>query len=232
MSEMKLIMERWDKYLVEQSPTPEVTVGDFVEAFQKYKPGVLKKVLGNKLFQRVLGIGAGLTAGAATSAALPVLPAAAAAGTVTAVALGITVEQAFGKIADMAPQLGNWVEAMSRRQVDDDSRAGLDLYYDIDDSYEKLIGGIDSPVGKDFSELLQSKYQAAFEQFRVLENAIKAISDTEEKNRLAAELLASPLSKIGINKSADALFKHMLSGADNNAKAASMGDEKVTVQKI
>ena len=228
---MKLIMERWDKYLVEQSPTPEVTVGEFVEAFKKYNPGVLKKVLGNKLFQRVLGIGAGLAAGAAATAAIPAV----AAGTVAAagaVAFGVTVEQVFGKIADMAPQLGDWVEEMSRRQVDDDSRAGLDLYYDIDDSYEKLIGGMDSPVGKDFSELLKSEYQTAFEQFRVLQKAISDEPDTADKDRLSAELLASPLSKIGINKSADVLFKHMLSGADTSAKAASMGDEKVTVQKI
>ena len=48
MSEMKLIMEGWNKFLIELGPTPEpeniTTIGELHEYFLEKDPGVLKKL--------------------------------------------------------------------------------------------------------------------------------------------------------------------------------------------
>ena len=65
MSEMKLIMERWDKYLVEEEGG-EVTIGDFFDAFASYMPSTFSKIVGSSAAKIAVSGGAGLFATIAT----------------------------------------------------------------------------------------------------------------------------------------------------------------------
>lgn len=211
MSEMSLILESWRGFVNEQDS--EVSVGQFIEAFAKYMPNAAQKVLGNKLFQNALKISSSVAAGIATGGAGGALG-------------GAVVGELFSKIADAADPLAKMMADAAKKQVSDEDRAGLDNYWDIDDAYEKLIGGMNSSVGKDFIKELYVEYVAAFTKFKDLEKEAKARGED------SAELLNLPLTSIGITMSADEFFKHMIAGKEPGAELASMGGDKVAVQKI
>jgi len=215
MSEMKLIMEGWRGFINEE---PEVTVGQFVEAFAKYMPGYAQKILGSKLFKIALGGTLGLAAGVVAA------PGVATVGGLSLLG-GTVVSELFGKIANAADPLGKIMADMARKQVPDNQRAGLDNYYDIDDSYENLIGGMRSPVGEDFAKELQMEYTAAFTKFKDLEQ------EAEARGEDASQLLGLPLTAIGITKSASELFQNMVAG-EEDIEPSSMGGEKVQVQTL
>ena len=205
-------MEGWRGFINEE---PEVTVGQFIEAFAKYMPGPAQKILGSKLFKLALGGGLALVGGVASG------PAGAKLGLVG----GTIVGALFQKLADAAAPMGRIMATIARKQVPDNQRAGLDNYYDIDDSYENLIGGMRSPVGEDFAKEIQMEYTAAFTKFKDLEQ------EAEARGEDASQLLQLPLTAIGLTKSASELFQNMVAG-EEDVEPSSMGGEKVQVQTL
>ena len=222
MSEMKLIMERWNKYLVEEENG--ITIGDFHDGMLKFMPGTMQKILGSKAFKWIV------TAGGTTAAALGASAAAPAAATGAAVLGGVAGNISLGwlidKIANSGDEIAAAISVRARKQVPDNKRDGLALYYDIDDGYEKMIGGINSELGKEFiKDGLYVEYSTAFSRIK---SDIAAIG-----NDLPAvqAYLDQPLSAIGINKTASQLFKDMLKGEDGMS-FPSMDNRKVDATPI
>jgi len=162
---MKLLMESWRAYINEDQAQP--TVAEFLTVFAKQNPKSFQNVL--KLGARqVASIAGGILIGGAASALVGgATGGVGLAGTGAAVAAGTKVSEEllnriFGRVAEKSGEIANFMVQMSRRQVDDDERAGIDMYYDIDDEYENLIGGIDSELGGRFTTELFDTYKNAF----------------------------------------------------------------------
>jgi hypothetical protein len=173
MSEMKLIMEGWDKFLNEDADSP--TVSEFLTIFAKQHPRSLGNIL--KLGARkIASIGTGILVGTAAGTAtggLGGVVAGAAATKITEEALN----QIFGAVAQHSGELARFMVQMAQGQVDDSSRAGIDNYYDIDDEYEELIGGMESDLGKKYTKELFDFYKRAFEGVDEAEDGDKPLSD-------------------------------------------------------
>ena len=103
----------------------------------------------------------GLTAGAAAATG----PLAVAAAGIGGAAAGFVAEEIFGQIAGQAGKLAKYLSsAVSQRQVSDDARTGLDLYYDLDDEYEALLQNMDSKLAKKFQKHFYDYLARAFGQ--------------------------------------------------------------------
>jgi len=214
MSEMKLIMERWDKYLIEEEGG-EVTIGDFFDAFAKYMPSTFSKIVGSNATKIVIAGGAGLFATIATSGV----------GAVASVAAAPLINKIIDRIAGGGEVVAKAVTARAIKQVPDNKRAGLDLYFDIDDGFENMIGGMDDKIGKEFIKYgLYVDYLDAF-------NQIKAEKERIETEQELQAFLAKPLREIGIDKTANELFKAMMRGEDG-MQLPSMDNERVAVKEI
>ena len=68
MGEMKLIMERWDTYLLRENPAAIRTIGELHGYFAEKEPGKLKKLAAKYggITAKVLGLGAGVGLDVAT----------------------------------------------------------------------------------------------------------------------------------------------------------------------
>ena len=181
IKDMKLIMENWRGYLKEAPEDP--TVAEFLAVFAKQHP---------RSFSSILKIGArqvaSIAAGALTATAAGAAVGAATGGiaTVGAGAVGYAagakvseevLNRIFGKVAEASAPLARFMVQMAQRQVDDDNRAGIDNYYDIDDEYENLIGGIDSELGQNFTKHLFNTYERAFANIDETEDGAKPLKD-------------------------------------------------------
>ena len=214
MSEMKLIMERWDKYLIEEEGG-EVTIGDFFDAFAKYMPSTFSKIVGSSAAKIAVAGGVGLFATIATGGL----------GAVATVAAAPLINKMIDRLAGSGEAIAKAVTARAREQVPDDKRAGLDLYFDIDDGFENMIGGMDDKIGKEFIKYgLYVDYLDAF-------NQIKAEKERIETEQELQAFLAKPLREIGIDKTANELFKAMMRGEDG-MELPSMDSERVAVKEI
>ena len=129
------------------------------------------------------------------------------------------------RLAGSGEAIAKAVTARAREQVPDDKRAGLDLYFDIDDGFENMIGGMDDKIGKEFIKYgLYVDYLDAF-------NQIKAEKERIETEQELQAFLAKPLREIGIDKTANELFKAMMRGEDG-MELPSMDSERVAVKEI
>ena len=173
MSEMKLIMEGWNKFLNEEAYNH--TVSEFLTIFAKQNPRGLRNIL--KLSARkIASIGTGIFVGTATSTVLT--PAGGAAAGVAASKISEEVlNQIFGAVAEHSGELARFMVQMAQGQVDDNNRAGIDNYYDIDDEYEKLIGGMDSDLGKKYTKELFDMYKRSFAEIDEAADGDKPLSD-------------------------------------------------------
>jgi hypothetical protein len=170
MSEMKLIMESWRGYLNE-APQADPTVGEFLETWGKQSPKSAKKIFG-KLAKVLIGVGTGLATGAATGGL------GAAAGVAAGTGAGKVAEQAVGQLFDWiagkgGDQMAKFLATMADQQVPDDQRTGLAIYYDIDDSYEKLLQGMDSELANKYQKSLFAYFNRAFERMGTAEPSEK-----------------------------------------------------------
>jgi|2_EtaG_2_1085320.scaffolds.fasta_scaffold40548_2 hypothetical protein len=181
MSEMKLITENWRGYLNETAQEP--TVAEFLQTFAKQDP---------KSFMNILKVGArqvaSIAGGAlvATAAGTAVGAATGGAGGIGGAALGYAagsklaeegLNRIFGRVAEKSTELARFMAEMAKRQVDDGERAGIDNYYDIDDEFETLIGGMDSDLGEVFTEVLFNIYRKAFANIDKVADGNKPLSD-------------------------------------------------------
>ena len=180
MSEMKLITENWRGYLNEEAKEP--TVAEFLETFAKQDPksfmNILKvgarqvaSIAGGALVATAAGTAAGAVAG-------PVGAGAAAVGYAAGSKLAEEgLSRIFGRVAEKSTELARFMAEMAKRQVDDGERAGIDNYYDIDDEFETLIGGMDSDLGEVFTEVLFNIYRKAFANIDEVTDGNKPLSD-------------------------------------------------------
>ena len=181
IKDMKLIMENWRGYLNETAQEP--TVAEFLQTFAKQDP---------KSFMNILKVGArqvaSIAGGAlvATAAGTVVGAATSGVGGIGAGALGYAagsklaeegLNRIFGKVAEKSTELARFMAEMAKRQVDDSKRSGIDNYYDIDDEFETLIGGMDSDLGTAFTEILFNIYRSAFADINEAEDGPKPLSD-------------------------------------------------------
>ena len=164
MSEMKLIMEGWRAYLNE-APQNDPTVGDFLKTWGKQSPKSAKKIFG-KLAKVLVGVGVGVATGAAAGSVTGGVGVAA--GGVAGAAAGKAAEAGVGQLFDWIAgkgggEMAKFLATMADQQIPDDQRTGLAAYYDIDDSYEKLLQGMDSGLANKYQEALFEYFKRAFE---------------------------------------------------------------------
>ena len=185
---MNLIMENWRGYLNEAN---EPTVGEFVTAFAKSKPALMRKVLGISS-KVVAGIAAGALigatgGGAAAMGAMGAMGvkggaagvAGALAGETGTQALQKAVDFVMPKIAQKSKPLAMWMHRNLLRGVPDDQRKPIDAYFDLDDEFKALItgGAKDSPLFKKFAKELAEKHAQAFAAMDQESDLGKPLSD-------------------------------------------------------
>jgi hypothetical protein len=206
MSEMKLITENWRGYLKESAQEP--TVAEFLQTFAKQDP---------KSFMNILKVGArqvaSIAAGGLVGAAAGTLAGAATGGigggvgATAGYAVGSKLaeqglERIFGKVAEKSTELARFMAEMAKRQVDDDARSGIDNYYDIDDEFETLIGGMDSDLGNTFTEVLFDIYRKAFKDIDEVKDGDKPLSDylaATANGHFTRFIAKKNLSGVGLN---------------------------------
>lgn len=153
------------KKLEEQSGNSNPTVGDFLATWQKQNPSSMQKILGKyakHIGALVAGAGIGAASGALTGGLGTALGGTA--GAAVGAKLGEeAVNRLFSIIAKKSGELAQFMIKMSDSQVPDDQRSGIDLYYDLDDSYEKLLQGMDTPLANAYQKELFKYFNTAFE---------------------------------------------------------------------
>jgi len=155
-------MENWRGFLNEAEEGP--TVGEFLASWQKQNPKSIQKIFG-KAAKWVVGLTVGAAAGTLAGGATAGVGAAAgvAAGAAAGKLSEEAVNQLFGFIAGKASGgLAKFMISMSERQVPDDQRSGIDLYYDLDDEYEALLQSMDSDLANAYQEKLYVYFENAF----------------------------------------------------------------------
>ncbi len=165
---MKLILENWREYLREDSAAAEgPNVGQFLKTWQKHNPKRIEKILG-KAAKWIVGLGTGAAVGAAATlatsgvGAVPGVAAGGIAGAAGAKLAEEAVSRLFGHVARKSSDLAKFMILMSEQQVPDDQRAGIALYYDLDDEYEALLQGMDSELANKYQEHLFGYFKTAF----------------------------------------------------------------------
>lgn len=146
---------------ITEAPSTEPTVGDFLSTWQKQNPKSVQKILG-KATKYILSLGTGLAAGAIAGPAGAAVGAGA--GALAGKLSGEALNQLFGLLASKSGELAKFMVAMSDRQVPDDQRTGIDLYYDVDDEYEALLQGMDSKLANEYQKELFKYFKNSFLQ--------------------------------------------------------------------
>jgi hypothetical protein len=224
VSEMKLIMERWDKYLVEEEEG-EVTIGDFFDALNKAMPNAFQKALGGVWDKKTIAV----VAGGGLSAVLGLTTGGL--STTAQVGIGALSSALLNKGIDQLTTSGGvFAKAIAKlakdSQVSDSNRTGMANYFDIDDGYENMIGGIDSEIGEEFVKNgLYIDYLDAFEKIK---KAKDRFGDDEDALKA---FLALPIREVGIDRTASQLFKAMMRGEDGMS-LPSMDNRKVDATPI
>ena len=181
--DMKLIMESWRQNVLQEEEAGP-TVGEFLTIYAKKEPKKWRTWLGGaaKLTAALAG---GILVGTATGAATGGLGTAAGgvAGAVAASTVGEqVVSMIFDKIADVSTDIAK--DMLSKLNTPDDERQGVDSYFDLDDKYEKLLQGLDTPLAKELQQKLFQYYK-----IKVKELTNQSEADPEIKNKPLSEFL-------------------------------------------
>ena len=179
---MKLIMENWRGYIEEQEGR-EPTVGDFIQAMAKSHPKVMQKVLGvaPKVVASIAvgALVAGVAAPVAAAAGAAAVGAGAAAAKGTELVTGELAAQIMSRFSSKSATLGRWMVGAMRKNIPDNQRKPIDVYFDLDDDIASLIkgGAKTSPLFEKFASELAAEFQVKLDKMDGTEDLNQPLKD-------------------------------------------------------
>ena len=173
MSEMKLIMERWDGFLIEEGPGDIATIGELHEYFKEKDPGTLKKFAAKYggLTAKLFGVGAGVAAGGVG-------------GVITGAAAGMVAEQIVEQLL--------MASIMAFANIEDGTypEGTAASYFDLDDHLTLFLRDLETKGADIASPSLPEK-----EVFSIMKEKIQdAIKGNVAPDTTLADLLQSVTS--------------------------------------